>query len=156
MYTWALCGSFPCDSPPKSVSKGAPFGGFLKFEKVVFLVEILRFLLIQWVLVDQIVAMGCPWGTSTIPQSHVRIRGVNREIRIWIWRGWPRRDRCMWLIRPVQGPSGFASGQLPDLCGFGMWCYWLVLGRFQRVFLGFVMVFLLLQFEIGGGFCSSA
>jgi hypothetical protein len=36
------------------------FGVFLDFGKVVFLVEILRFHLIQRVLVDQIAAMGCP------------------------------------------------------------------------------------------------
>jgi hypothetical protein len=36
------------------------FGVFIGFRKVVFFVEILRFLLIYKVLVDQIVAMGCP------------------------------------------------------------------------------------------------
>jgi hypothetical protein len=36
------------------------FGAFLGFGKVVFLVEILQFFFIQQVLVDQIVAMGCP------------------------------------------------------------------------------------------------
>jgi hypothetical protein len=31
MYAWTLCGSFPCDSPPKSVNKGARFWGFPRF-----------------------------------------------------------------------------------------------------------------------------
>jgi hypothetical protein len=55
-------------------------GVFLYFRKVVFLVEILWFLLIRQVLVDQIVAMGCPWGTPSIPkvlrESVERIEGL--------------------------------------------------------------------------------
>jgi hypothetical protein len=49
---------FPFDSPPKSVRKGARFFLVLGFGK--FLAEILRFLLIQRVLVDHNLAMECP------------------------------------------------------------------------------------------------
>jgi hypothetical protein len=45
------------------------FGVFLGFGKLVFLVEILWFLLIQRVLVHQIVAIGCPCGTPSIPKA---------------------------------------------------------------------------------------
>jgi hypothetical protein len=40
---------------------------------------------------------------------------------------------------------GFASGELPGSCGFGLWCYWSVFGRFCEVLLGFVLGFLPLQ-----------
>jgi hypothetical protein len=81
------------------------FEDFLGFRKVAVLVEILRFLLIQRVLVDQIVAMWCPWGTPSIHKL-VRIRGVNQEIGKVVWRGWlaarfsPRAPRP-WLVWPV-------------------------------------------------------
>jgi hypothetical protein len=51
---------FPLDSPPKSVRKGLNFGVFIVLGFVVFLAEILRFLLIQQVLVDHNFAMECP------------------------------------------------------------------------------------------------
>jgi hypothetical protein len=38
---------FPFDSPPKSVRKGLDFGVFVVLGFVMFLAEILRFLLIQ-------------------------------------------------------------------------------------------------------------
>jgi hypothetical protein len=38
-----------------------------------------------------------------------------------------RSDRCMPLV-------GFASGELLDLCVFGSWCYWSVLGPLGVVF----------------------
>jgi hypothetical protein len=99
-------------------AKMLDFRFFLGFGKVVFLVEILRFLLIQWVLVDQIIAMACPWGTPNIPQVLCEIRRASRRIRIWIWRSWPegrcssraprpdRSDRCPPLVWPVQSPVG--------------------------------------------------
>jgi hypothetical protein len=51
---------FPFDSPPKSVRKGDRFWGFVVLGFVVFLAEILRFLLIQRVLVDHNLARECP------------------------------------------------------------------------------------------------
>jgi hypothetical protein len=44
-----------------------------------------------------------------------------------------RSDRC-------QVPVGFVSGESLDVCSFGLWCSWLVLGRFQVGLLGFVEV----------------
>jgi hypothetical protein len=43
-------------------------------------------------------------------------------------------DWCMPLV-------GFASGKLLDLCVFGSWCCWSVLGLFGVVLLGFFRVF---------------
>jgi hypothetical protein len=51
-----------------------------------------------------------------------------------------RSDQCKVL-------EGFASGELLGSCGFGLWCCWSILGRFQGGLLGFVKVSLLLQFE---------
>jgi hypothetical protein len=68
IYPCALRGYFPFDSPPKSVSKGARFWVFVVLRIVVFLAEIVRFLLIQRVLVDHNLAMECPWGVHTIPK----------------------------------------------------------------------------------------
>jgi hypothetical protein len=42
-----------------------------------------------------------------------------------------RSDQCRPLV-------GFASGELLDLCVFGSWCCWPVLGLFRVVLLGFV------------------
>jgi hypothetical protein len=42
-----------------------------------------------------------------------------------------RSDRCESLV-------GFALGELLDLCVFGSWCCWSVLGLFGVVLLGFV------------------
>jgi hypothetical protein len=41
---------------------------------------------------------------------------------------------------------GVGSGELLGSCDLGLWCSWSVLGRFQGVLLGFVKVFLSLQF----------
>jgi hypothetical protein len=43
---------------------------------------------------------------------------------------------------------GFPSGELLDMCSFGLWCSWLVLGTFQCDLLGFVKVFLFFQFHV--------
>jgi hypothetical protein len=45
---------------PNPREKGLDFGVFVVLGFVVFLAEILRFLLIQRVLVDHNLAMGCP------------------------------------------------------------------------------------------------
>jgi hypothetical protein len=51
---------------PNLLVKVLDFAIFIGFRKVVFLVGILPFLLIQRVLVDQIVARGCLGGTPSI------------------------------------------------------------------------------------------
>jgi hypothetical protein len=53
---------------PNPWEKGLDFGVFLVLGFVVFLAEILRFLLIQQVLVNHNLAMECPWGVPTIPK----------------------------------------------------------------------------------------
>jgi hypothetical protein len=57
IYASTLRGSFPFDSPLKSVSKGARFSGFLGSRVRGVLGG---FLSIYQVLVDQILAMECP------------------------------------------------------------------------------------------------
>jgi hypothetical protein len=95
---------------------------------VVFLAEVLRFLLIQRVLVDRNLAMECPWGVSTIPkvffESVERIRrsgvgfgGVDSWVRFipccpgytGMTGALDQSDRCEPFV-------GFASGELLDLC----------------------------------------
>jgi hypothetical protein len=49
---------------------------------------------------------GMPMRYSYYPQSLVRIRGANQEIRIWIWRSWPAdccssREPTSWPFWPV-------------------------------------------------------
>jgi hypothetical protein len=51
---------FPLISLPNPCEKGVDLGVFVVLGFVVFLVEILRFLLIQRVLVDHNLAMDCP------------------------------------------------------------------------------------------------
>jgi hypothetical protein len=97
-------------------------GLFLGFGKVVFLVEIFRFLSIYQVLGDQIVAMGCPWGTSSIPKvlckSMERIRRSGRlfgRVDPWlvVHPELPRPDRsnrCVWPVWSVPGPCGVCLG----------------------------------------------
>jgi hypothetical protein len=52
-----LRGSLGCDSPPKSVSKGARFWGFRVLGLEVFLAGFLRFLLFEQVFVGLNLAM---------------------------------------------------------------------------------------------------
>jgi hypothetical protein len=93
---------------PNTWVKVLDFGVFLGFGKVVFLVEILKFLFIQRVLVDQIVVMGCPWGAPSIPKvlcetmerigrSGSGFGGV--DPRLVVHPELPKPDRsdwCMW------------------------------------------------------------
>jgi hypothetical protein len=51
---------------------------------------------------------------------------------------------------------GYASGELLDLCVFGSWCCWSVLGLFGVVLLGFVLSFSSVQVVFWGCFCSRA
>jgi hypothetical protein len=76
MYALTLRGSFPFDSPPKSVVKEAWFWGFLGSRIRGVLGEISSILSILNVLVDQILAMEGPWCVPTIPK--VLHRSVER------------------------------------------------------------------------------
>jgi hypothetical protein len=59
---------FPLIPLPNPWEKGLDFGVFVVLGFGVFLAEILRFLLIQRVLVDHNLSMECPWGVHTIPK----------------------------------------------------------------------------------------
>jgi hypothetical protein len=146
MYAWTLRYSFPFDSPPKSVRKGARFWGFVGLGFVVFLAEILRFLLIQRVLVDHNLSMECPWGVPTIPKvlfgsverigrSGVGFGGVDPRVMFisscpaytGLTGALDRSDQCEPFV-------GFASGELLIPCVFGLCYCWLVLGQFGVLF----------------------
>jgi hypothetical protein len=131
-------------------AKGLDFGVFVVLGFGVFLAEILRFLLIQRVLVDHNLAMECPWGVPTIPKvlfgsmewierSGVGFGGVDPRVlfipscpgHTGLTGALDRSDRCEPFV-------GFALGELLDSCVFGLcWC-WSVLGSFGGVLLGFV------------------
>jgi hypothetical protein len=76
---------------------------------------------------------------SYYPQSLVQVRGVDPQVLFipscpsytGLTGALDRSDRCEPIV-------GFASGELLDSCVFGFWCYWLVLGLFGVVLLGFV------------------
>jgi hypothetical protein len=59
---------FPLIPLPNPWEKRLDFGVFIVLGFVELLAEILRFLLIQGVLVDHNLAMECPWGAPTIPK----------------------------------------------------------------------------------------
>jgi hypothetical protein len=73
---------------------------------------------------------------------------------LWFFSLWSpsqiHRKRCSTLgflgFGKVVFLLGFSSDELLSACGFGLWCSWSVLGRFQGVLLGFVKVLLSLQF----------
>jgi Fe2+ transport system protein B len=54
---------------------------------------------------------------------------------------------CDWSDR-CQVPVRFVAGESLDVCSFGLWCFWLVLGRFQVGLLGFVDVLVFLPIVI--------
>jgi hypothetical protein len=124
---------------------------------MVFLVEILRFFLIQRVLVDHNLAMECPWGVPTI--AKVLCEYVERIGRLGVgFGGVDPRALCIpsypgasgltgALDRPdpVRSPCGICLGELLCLCGFGPRCCWSVLSLFGAVLLGFVRGFPSLQ-----------
>jgi hypothetical protein len=141
---------FPWIPLPNPWEKGLDFGVFVVLGFVVFLAEILRFLLIQRVLVDHNLAMECPWGVPTIPKvlfdfverigrSGVGFGGVDpRAMFILSCPGitgltdaLDRSDRCEPFV-------GFVSGEFLDPCVFGLCYCWSVLGQFGVVLLGFM------------------
>jgi hypothetical protein len=89
MYAWTLRGSFPFDSPPKSVSKEAQFWSFLWSRVRVVLGGNPSIPLDLASFGGPNCYYGMPMRYSYYPQSLVRICGAHREIGIWIWRGWP-------------------------------------------------------------------
>jgi hypothetical protein len=74
-----LRGSLGCDSPPKSVSKGARFWGFLS-SKVRGVLGGISSIPPFWTSFGGI-KLG--YGLLT---SLVQVRGAIREIEVWIWR----------------------------------------------------------------------
>jgi hypothetical protein len=141
---------FPLILLPNPWEKGLDFGVFIGLGFVMFLAEILQFLLIQRVLVDHNLGMECPWGVPTIPKglfeivdrierSGVGFGGVDPRVLFipscpgstGLTSASDQSDRCVPLV-------GFASGKLLDSCVFGSWCCWSVLGLFGVVLLDFV------------------
>jgi hypothetical protein len=113
MYAWTLCGSFPFDSPPKSVSKGARFWDFRCSRVRGLLGGISSIPLDLASFGGQNLGYGLPMRCSYHPQSLAQICGAIWEIGSWIWGSWPvgsvhpelprlhRSDRCSWLVWPV-------------------------------------------------------
>jgi hypothetical protein len=89
IHAWTLRGSFLFDSPPKSMSKGARFWGFLPSRVWGILCGISSIPLDLASFGGPNLGYGVPMRCSYYPQSLVRIRGANREIRSWIWGSLP-------------------------------------------------------------------
>jgi hypothetical protein len=136
---------FPLIPQPNPLVKGLNFGVLIVLGFVVFLAEILRFLLIQRVLVDQIIAMGCPWGTPSIPKvlcESVEWNGRSgsgfEEVdpQLVVHPELPRLDRSDWCKALV----GFASGNYlvrviwPVVLIVSSWLVWSCFARFCEGF----------------------
>jgi hypothetical protein len=89
MYSWTLHGSFPFDSPPKSVSRGARFWGFRCSRVRGALHGIYLIPLNLASTGGQNLGYGLPMRCSYYPQSLAQIRRAIREIGSWIWGSWP-------------------------------------------------------------------
>jgi hypothetical protein len=85
MYAWALRGSLPFNSPPKSASKGARFWGFRCSRVGGVLGGISSISLDLAIFGGQNLGYGVPMRCSYYPQSLVQIRGAIRGIGSWIW-----------------------------------------------------------------------
>jgi hypothetical protein len=121
MYAWTPRVSFPFESPPKSVSKGARFWGFLRFRVRGILGGNPSIPLDLAIFGGPNHGYGMPMRYSYYPQSLVQIRGANREIGIWIWRSWPSsccssRALKFWPVWPVPTPCWVLIG----------WTFWWV------------------------------
>jgi hypothetical protein len=115
-FSWAFVGGcmhepfmvlFPLILLPNPWERGLDFGVFVGLGFVVFLVEILRFLLIQRVLVDHNLATECPWGIPTIPKVLFEI--VERIRRSGV--GFGGVDPWVLFISSCPGVTG-----LPGVC----------------------------------------
>jgi hypothetical protein len=110
MYAWTLRGSFPFDSPPKSLRKGARSWGFHCPRVWCVLGGNPSIPLNSKSFGGPYLGYGVPMRCSYYPQSLDRIRGANREIGSWMWRSWPAgcvhrklptlhwSNRCSWLV----------------------------------------------------------
>jgi hypothetical protein len=85
MYAWTLRGSFPFDSPPKSVSKGARFWGFRGSRVRGVLGGICSIPLVLASFGGPNLGYGVLMRCSYYPQSLVQNRGAIREIGSWFW-----------------------------------------------------------------------
>jgi hypothetical protein len=85
IHPLALCGSFPFDFPPKSVSRGAQFWGFRCPRVCGALGGNPLIPLDSTSFGGPKLVYGVPMRCSYYPQSLLRIRGVNWEIGSWIW-----------------------------------------------------------------------
>jgi hypothetical protein len=113
MYAWTLRGSFPFDSPLKSVSKGARFWGFRCSRVRGVLGRISSIHLDLASFGGQKLGYGIPMKCSYYPQSLVLLRRAMREIGSWIWGSWPTgavhpdelrshwSDRCLSPVWPM-------------------------------------------------------
>jgi hypothetical protein len=80
-----LRGSLDCDSPPKSVSKGAPFWGFPS-SRVRGALGGISSIPPFWTSFGGIkLGYGLLMRCSYYPQRLVQVRGAIREIEVWIW-----------------------------------------------------------------------
>jgi hypothetical protein len=103
MYVWTLHGSFPFDSPPKSMSKGARFWGFRCSRVRGALGGISSINLDLASFGGHKLGYGVSVRCSYYSQSLVQIRRAIREIRSWIWRSWPPGCCSSWRaqVTPV-------------------------------------------------------
>jgi hypothetical protein len=80
-----LCGSLGCDFSPKSVSKGARFWGFPS-SRVCGVLSGISSIPPFWTSFGGIkLGYGLLMRCSYNPQILVQVRGVIREIEVWIW-----------------------------------------------------------------------
>jgi hypothetical protein len=91
MYAWTFRSSFPFHSPPKFVSKGAPFCGFRCFRVRGVLGGISSIPLELASFGGQNLGYGVHVRCSYYPQSP-QISGAIREIGSLIWGSWPTGD----------------------------------------------------------------
>jgi hypothetical protein len=80
-----LSGSLGCDSPPKSVSKGARFWGFLSSWVGSALGRISLIPPFCTSFGGIKLGYGLLMRCSEYPQSLFQVRGAIQEIKIWIW-----------------------------------------------------------------------
>jgi hypothetical protein len=89
-FVGTLCGSLGCNSPPKSVSKGARFWGFPSF-RVRGVLGGISSIPPSWTSFGGIKhGYGLLMRCSYYPQSLVQVRGAIRKIEVWIWGVDPR------------------------------------------------------------------
>jgi hypothetical protein len=102
-----LRGSLGCDSPPKSVSKGARFWGFPS-SMVRGVLDGISSIPPFWTSFGEIKLDYGLMRCSYYPQSLVQVRGAIREIEDWIWGVDPR----VLFIPSCPGYTGLTSATL--------------------------------------------